>query len=26
VTTNEVEIAYVDGRGRTSIPLTGGQP
>jgi hypothetical protein len=26
VTTNAVDIAYVDGRGRTSIPLTGGQP
>jgi hypothetical protein len=26
VTTNEVEIAYVDGRGRTKIPLAGGQP
>jgi hypothetical protein len=26
VTTGEVEIAYVDGRGRTKIPLAGGQP
>jgi len=26
VTTDGVEIAYVDGRGRTNIPLTGGQP
>jgi hypothetical protein len=26
VTPNEVEIAYADGRGRTKIPLAGGQP
>ena len=26
VTTDAVEIAYVDGRGRTNVPLTGGQP
>jgi len=26
VTTDEVEIAYVDGRGRTKIPLAGGRP
>ena len=26
VTADAVDIAYVDGRGRTNIPLTGGQP
>lgn len=26
VTADDVDIAYLDGRGRTSIPLTGGQP